>query len=135
VDPPDARRGCKSSRELAFRDARRGTPQGNLEDTNWEAILVRTQNDTAPGILGTLAKFRDHRVRHVIPRRLPEASVGGYEVTDWAVSLARGEWLVVTNADNLYSPEFLHELTHTHADVVAYDWCVTSRSTPPPTHV
>jgi len=103
-------------------DARRGKPQGKLETESWEAILVKTQNDTAPGILGTLARFRDPRVRHVVPRRLPERSVGGYEVTDWAIALARGEWLVVTNADNLYSPDFLRPLLTSGADVVAYDW-------------
>ena len=91
---------------------------------NWEALIVRSDQTPMPGINQMLAELQDHRLRMVHVPHVPKFSIGGYEVTDSVIALARSStWLVVTNGDNTYEPVFIDTLVaKVHADVVAFDF-------------
>mmetsp|Transcript_7015 Transcript_7015/g.19104 ORF Transcript_7015/g.19104 Transcript_7015/m.19104 type:complete len:1431 (-) Transcript_7015:144-4436(-) len=93
----------------------------------WEALIVQTDSQAMTGIFKLLAEIDDPRIRFVRPANVPERSVGGFEVTDDAISQCSrsSRWLVVTNGDNIYEPQFLSHLLsdeHTASDVVAFDF-------------
>jgi hypothetical protein len=94
---------------------------------NWEVILLQTDPKPMENIFGLLARLGDPRIRFVKPVRLPEHTVGGYEVTDAGIQQcsSTASWLVVTNSDNVYEPAFTSRLVakeHAKADVVAFDF-------------
>lgn len=97
---------------------------------NWELILVH-DGPNRTGVASALSTLNDHRIRYY--ETLQRYDDWGHSLR--AIALERiatepisGDFIVVTNADNYYCPDFIYQMVSAfRADVVA-TYCRMSHS-------
>lgn len=94
------------------------------EYPHWTALVVNTDKKPMTGLYSTLAELSDHRIHVVDPPEKPKFEIGSFAPTDRVIHEqcpSDSDWLLVTNGDNYYSPNFLNHLD-LKKDVIAYDF-------------
>jgi len=94
------------------------------EYPHWTAFVANTDPKPMEGLYSLLADLGDHRLHVVDPPEPEEFVLGSFAVTDRIVAEQcppDSDWLLVTNGDNHYEPQFLNHLD-LRKDVVAFDF-------------
>uniref|UniRef100_A0A061S9I6 Glycosyl transferase family 1 domain-containing protein n=1 Tax=Tetraselmis sp. GSL018 TaxID=582737 RepID=A0A061S9I6_9CHLO len=94
------------------------------ENGNWEAIISVTDTNPFPNLMRIIDNVDDLRLRYVhLGSRFYDHNMSAYDLTDELISHCSPDasWLLVTNGDNRYLPQFLNH-TDTDFDLIAYDW-------------
>lgn len=99
----------------------------NLNNKDWHAFLVNTDTKPLPIAGHPLEEImaKDSRIQFMFApvQNSYNKWVAGYDVTDIAISslkMKEYKWLVITNGDNTYEPQFLDYLGD--ADIIAFDY-------------
>lgn len=77
---------------------------------NFEVILVDDQSTDGTGEIAAALQQRDPRLRVVPGRTLPSGWTGKCFAVSQGAALARGEWLLFTDADTVHHPQTLSAL-------------------------
>lgn len=90
---------------------------------DFEVIVVDDQSSDATALIAAGFAARDPRVRLVCGDPLPEGWLGKQHALSQGAAVARGEILVLTDADTVHSPDSISwavtNLQHQHADVLS----------------